>query len=94
MSKKQNPVPLGTPMDGRVIYHHQISELEGKILTLIESLGLKEKQEESVKNMFRDVFYRIMYYELEYLGGIQINNAIQDWVKENGERGQRTLNGS
>jgi hypothetical protein len=93
MSKAKSLPPSGIPMDGRVIYHHQISELEGKLLTLIESLGLKEKQEESVKNMFRDIYYRVVYYELEYLGGIQINKAIEDWVKENGERGQRIVSG-
>jgi hypothetical protein len=69
-------MPVGTPMDGRVIYHYQIQSLEGRILTFIESLGLRESQEKSAKDIFRDIFYREMYFNTVEVWGEQLNAAL------------------
>lgn len=63
-------------MDGRVIYSYQIGELEGKLLTLIESLGLSEKQEKAVKDVFRDTYYRIVYGETAYIYGDHLHKVL------------------
>ncbi len=90
MNKKNVTVPLGAPMDARIIYPFQIQQLEGKILTFLESLGLRESQEKSAKDMFKDIFYRIMYFDTEYIGGDEVQNAIREWTSKNGQRGERT----
>ena len=91
MSNKNKTVsPLqSNPMDGRAIYDYQIQSLEGKLLTFIESLGLKDSQEKSAKDIFRDIFYQVMYFETEYIGGEFLNIAIENWIKLNGGRGNR-----
>lgn len=81
-------------MDGRIIYDYQIGSLEGKLLTFIESLGLRESQEKSAKEMFKEIYYRQMYFETEYVGGEQLNKAREDWIMENGERGPRVASSS
>lgn len=75
--------PKGNPMDGRVIYDYQIQTLEGKMLTFIESLGLRESQEKSAKDIFRDIFYRSMYFELETVHDKYFNDPIE---KARGEK--------
>lgn len=75
-------------MDGRVIYDYQIQSLEGKLLTLIESLGLAEKQESALKDVFKDTFYRVVYFETTYVGGEYLQKAIIGWSETNGV-GQR-----
>lgn len=77
-SSKANVPSLGVPMDGRIIYDYQIQSLEGRILTFIESLGLRESQEKSAKDIFRGIFYPALYLETEYVWGEQLNQAIQE----------------
>lgn len=64
-------------MDVRVIYPYQIQNLEGKLLTLIEGLGLSEKQETAVKELFKDTYYRTMYSETIYVFGEYAQPAIR-----------------
>jgi hypothetical protein len=64
-------------MDGRVIYDYQIQQLEGRILTFVESLGLSPSQEKAAKDIFRDVFYQAMYFQLKYVWGPELQEAIQ-----------------
>lgn len=63
-------------MEGRVIYDYQIRELEGRLLTFIEALGLRESQEKSAKDIFRDVFYSIMYQQTVWVSGPVIGPAV------------------
>lgn len=63
-------------MDGRIIYDYQIQSTEGKILTLIESLGLRETQEKSAKDIFREIFWREMFTGTERIHGEFLNKAI------------------
>lgn len=65
-------------MDGRAIYDYQIRELEGKLLTLIEGVGLGEKQDKAVKDMFRDIFYRAMYQETPLIAGEPLQFALNE----------------
>ena len=80
-------------MDGRVIYEYQIRNLEGKILTFIESLGLRESQEKSAKDMFKEFFYRDMYMETAYVYGDLLQPAIKK-SKEMQENGAGVATGS
>lgn len=45
---------------GYIIQDHQISHLEGKLLTLIESMGLKDSQEKAVKDMVRTHVWELL----------------------------------
>lgn len=78
MSKNKVGVPAGNPLDGRVIYDYQIGSLEGKLLTFIESLGLRESQEKSAKDVFKGIYYPVMYFETEHVWGEQLNKAITE----------------
>lgn len=75
-------------MDGRVVYDYQISSLEGRLLTLVETIGLHEKQEEAVKDMLRGILRTALFIETEYVGGDQLNKAIQEY--RNGKKGTPT----
>lgn len=41
-----------------LIYEDYLPYLEGKVLTIVETLGLKEKQEESIKSLIRESFWQ------------------------------------
>ncbi len=84
MSKKSSAptLPAGTPMEGRVIYDYQIQALEGRILTFIESLGLRESQEKSAKDIFRELFYRGMYNETLWVNGDMLGPVVTAAYKE------------
>lgn len=51
-----NDSPIG---EGYFIFPFQIARIEGKMLTLIESLGLKEGQEKATKDLTRDIIQGI-----------------------------------
>ena len=74
-------------MDGRVIYDYQIGSLEGRSLTLIEALGLREKQEESTKDILKGILRTSLYIETEHVWGEQLNQAIAE-SRKRGEVGQ------
>ena len=42
---------------GYMVWSWQISHVEGKLLTLIEALGLGEKQESAIKNQVKENLY-------------------------------------
>lgn len=103
MSKKSNVanqtggvVPDGVPMDGRVIYNYQIKELEGRLLTFIESLGLREGQEKSAKDIFRDILYRSLFNETLWVrGGLigpVVTKAYEEARSEGRPEGMSSLN--
>lgn len=69
--------PVGVPMDARVIYDHQISMVEGRILTFIESLGFSEVREKAVKDIIRGILYTELYVNSPLVLGKFINEAIQ-----------------
>lgn len=95
MSKKKESVdaPPSIPMDGRIIYDYQIQSLEGKILTFLESLGLPSKQEEAVKEMFRDIYYRQMYFETDYVYGEYLQDAIANSRRDAGVKDYERVSG-
>lgn len=56
MLKKQNLSSNGQPLPYSSVYaisDYQLSHLEGRLLTLIESWGMKDTQEKSVKDLVR-----------------------------------------
>jgi hypothetical protein len=89
MSKNELSVPQSVPMDGRAIYDYQIQSLEGKLLGFIESLGLPGKQEVACKELFKDIFYRTMYFETTYVYGEFLNPAIEKTRELNGDSNGR-----
>ena len=93
MSKKsqENNVPVSTPMDGRVIYDYMIQGLQGRLLTFIESLGLRESQEKSAKDIFRDIFYSL-YTETIWIEGDKIGPVVQEAYDEARKLGQSVSN--
>lgn len=46
---------------GYILLDYEIQHLEGQLLTLLESLGLREGQEKAAKDMFRGIYYRGVY---------------------------------
>jgi hypothetical protein len=75
-----SPVPRA--MDGRAIYDYQIGSLEGKFLTLVEGLGLRESQENAAKDMLKGILRTALY---------NLNNAIEKSIvdRKNGQDKQR-----
>lgn len=74
-NKKENyPSPVIGYSSGYVLFDYQISNLEGKVLTLIESLGLKDTQEKATKDIARDMIYSL-YRETMYITGESIEKA-------------------
>ena len=45
--------------DAIVIFHHTPETLVGRVLGIIEAIGLPEKQESSVKNLIKDSIYSL-----------------------------------
>jgi hypothetical protein len=59
MSKKETPELVGYG-SGYVINDYQLSHLEGRLLTLIESWGLKETQEKACKDLMRNELWGLL----------------------------------
>ena len=61
MSKKSK---VGEPTIGygpaRVIYEQQVGYVEGRLLTIIEAIGLKETQEKSIKDLVRSEVWKVI----------------------------------
>lgn len=81
-------VPGATPMDARVVYDYQIQSLEGRLLTFIESLGLRESQEKSAKDVFREIFYSGLYRELVWVRGEDIGPVVDKALKDAEKEGR------
>ena len=64
MSKKDvNVGACGQPLPYESVYalsQYQLSHLEGRILTLIESWGLKETQEKAVKDLVKNELWNMV----------------------------------
>lgn len=78
---KDSPVPVGHPADGRVVYDYQIGSLEGKLLTLLESFGLRESQENAAKDMLKSILRTSLYIETAYVYGEFLQPAIEKSVE-------------
>ena len=75
MSKKNNVgVPVGMPLDGYALYDHDIRYVEGRLLTVIESFGMKESQEKAAKDLIRECLYEL--YKCQQVAGEFLNEAI------------------
>lgn len=64
-------------MDGRAIYDYQIGSLEGRLLTLVEGLGLRESQENAAKDMLKSILRTALYIDTTYVYGNYLNEAIK-----------------
>lgn len=81
MSKKVSTPLNGVPEqygygESHVVFPFQIARIEGKLLTLVESLGLRESQEKATKDLTRDIvqgLYRDTVYLPPNLSTIIIN---------------------
>jgi hypothetical protein len=69
-----------------VVFPFQIQRVEGKILTLIESLGLSVSQEKASKDLARDIVQGL-YRDTEYLNGSLTTIIVNEKyiLKANGE---------
>lgn len=47
------------------------------MLTFIETLGLRESQEKSAKDIFRDVFYSVLYQQTLWVSGEMLSPVAQ-----------------
>lgn len=90
MSKKSN-LPLEKEYkagygESFVIFPYLIQRIEGKILTLVETLGLHESQEKATKDMARDIVQGL-YREAEWLPANLTTIILNEKyiLKENGE---------
>lgn len=61
----------------------------GKILTLIETLGLPEKQEKSTKNMVKDIYYRHAHDSENQL--MKIVFGLEEALDQKSKDGRMTL---
>lgn len=61
-------------MSGYALYSYDIQNLEGDILTIVESFGLRDSQERAAKNLIRNALY--MLYRLPQIEGSFLNDAI------------------
>lgn len=70
---------------GYLVYDFQIGRVEGKLLTLIETLGLHESQEKATKDLTRDIV-QSLYRDTQYLYGQAVYAALekQDELKASG----------
>ncbi len=92
MSKKSSvpslAVPSNSPMGGRIVYDYEIQSLEGRLLTFIESLGLRESQEKSAKDIFREIFYDGLYQRTLYVRGELLQPVTEvAWKEKHGDAG-------
>jgi len=69
MSRQQTFTPYGFSQPVRILHEYLIAEIEGQVLTFIESLGLSPGQEKAAKDMFRTIYYRI-YNETDLADGV------------------------
>lgn len=58
-----------------LVYDFHISRVEGKLLTLIEGLGLRDSQEKAVKDLTRDIV-QSLYRDTKYIYGEAVSVAI------------------
>lgn len=88
MAKKSNGVPVPnplSPMDGRAIFDYQIGSLEGRLLTLLESFGLRESQENAAKDMLKGIVRTSLYGDTYYVYGDLLQPAIEESNKRQKE---------
>lgn len=61
--KNKNVSVSGSPLpysSGYVVNDYQVQHLEGRLLTLIESIGLKDTQEKAVKDLVRNEVWMLL----------------------------------
>lgn len=58
MSKKIDGGSANPHSDCYVVYDGSVGNLEGRVLTIIESLGLKDSQEKAVKDLLRNEIWQ------------------------------------
>ena len=57
MSKEKNPSPLLGFQEGIVIDQSYINGIAGRVLTIIETIGLRKKQEDALKSLLRNAVF-------------------------------------
>ena len=86
MSKKQSSQETPEIFNGGYLLKNwNIQNLEGRLLTIIESLGLRESQEGAVKNIIQQEMWKL--YELEPIS----DKICEDIYEFNRERRKKNL---
>jgi len=62
-------------MSGYALYDYDIQRTEGELLTLIETLGFAEKQEQAIKSQLRRIIHQL--YGQPQIGGDFLNDALR-----------------
>lgn len=76
MSKKTSNVGP-REVGGWAIYDWRIRDAQGRLLTLIEALGLPEKQEEALKGLIKQELWKVTE-DYGYLTYEQVDNVINE----------------
>lgn len=71
------PVP-NSVNEGSIIRSWQIRDLEGRILTLLETLGLSDKQEDAVKSLARQAVWKILEDNYLWISDEQIQRIYEE----------------
>lgn len=80
MSKKQSSNIGGFSQPVRILHDYLIPEIEGQLLTFIESLGLSQSQEKAAKDIFRTIYYRF-YNDTNPADGLLSYQAVDAYRK-------------
>lgn len=74
-----------------IVFPFQIARVEGKLLTLVESLGLRDSQEKATKDLVRDIVQGL-YRDTEYATPQLTSETMERKrvLQENGEWGLDT----
>lgn len=68
---------------GYIIEDYKISHIEGKLLTFIESIGLRDTQEKATKDIIREIIWSLYNSDNTWITGEDII-AIEQKYRENG----------
>lgn len=82
MSKKQSEERANVLCSpGRVVGDWVPDDIVGKVLTLIEAVGLPQKQEEALKGLLRQAI-RGAFYDGVYISSERHTALREEWLKE------------
>ena len=91
MSKSKNVMPSNVASVGYgnayVIYMDTPSQIEGKILTILETAGLPEKQEEAMKGLIRGAIWNTIHDNSVFISDTRHNEIREAYWKMRKEAG-------
>lgn len=77
MSKKNGALDN----NGYVIHDWSVGTLEGRLLTMVESWGLKDSQEKAIKDLVRQEVWKILE-PCFVIAGTDLQNLVEKYAKD------------